>query len=154
MIALIQRVTQGRVTVDGASVGAIDAGLVALVCAERDDGEAQVDALVSKVLSYRVFEDDRGKMNLSVRDVDGGLLAVPQFTLAADTHSGTRPSFSPAALPQRGERLFHRFVEHAAPPPARARRATVPSVRRARARAARSRGEWTFRRKDAGSDGQ
>jgi D-aminoacyl-tRNA deacylase len=113
MIALIQRVTEGRVTVDGASVGAIDAGLVALVCAERDDGEAQVDALVRKVLSYRVFEDDRGKMNLSVRDVDGGLLAVPQFTLAADTHSGTRPSFSPAAPPERGERLFHRFVEHA-----------------------------------------
>ena len=113
MIALIQRVTQGRVTVDGASVGAIGAGLVALVCAERDDSEAEADALASKVLGYRVFEDDRGKMNLSVRDVDGGLLAVPQFTLAADTHSGTRPSFSPAAPPDRGERLFHRFVEHA-----------------------------------------
>ena len=113
MIALIQRVTQGRVTVDGASVGAIGAGLVALVCAERDDGETEADALASKVLGYRVFEDDRGKMNLSVRDVDGGLLAVPQFTLAADTHSGTRPSFSPAAPPERGERLFHRFVEHA-----------------------------------------
>ena len=107
MIALIQRVTQGRVTVDGASVGAIGAGLVALVCAERDDGETEADALASKVLGYRVFEDDRGKMNL------GGLLAVPQFTLAADTHSGTRPSFSPAAPPERGERLFHRFVEHA-----------------------------------------
>ena len=113
MIALIQRVTQGRVTVDGASVGAIGAGLVALVCAERDDSEAQADALVSKVLGYRVFEDDHGKMNLSVRDVDGGLLAVPQFTLAADTRSGARPSFSPAAPPERGERLFHRFVEHA-----------------------------------------
>src|SRR4249920_188679 len=92
MIALIQRVTQGRVTIDGTSVGAIGAGLVALVCAERDDGEAQADALVSKVLGYRVFEDDRGKMNFSVRDVDGGLLAAP---------------------PERGERLFHRFVEHA-----------------------------------------
>ena len=135
MIALIQRVTQGRVTVDGTSVGAIGAGLVALVCAERDDSEAQADALVSKVLGYRVFEDDRGKMNLSVRDVDGGLLAVPQFTLAADTRSGARPSFSPAAPPERGERLFHRFVEHA-----RARHGRVEA--------------GTFRRKDAGPVGQ
>ncbi|HTN49445.1 MAG TPA: D-aminoacyl-tRNA deacylase [Burkholderiaceae bacterium] len=113
MIALIQRVTHGRVTVDGARIGAIGRGLVALVCAERDDGEAQADALARKVLGYRVFGDEQGRMNLSVRDVDGGLLAVPQFTLAADTRSGARPGFSPAAAPERGERLFNCFVEQA-----------------------------------------
>lgn len=111
MIALIQRVTRGRVTVDGANVGAIGPGLVALVCAERDDGEAEADALVDKLLGYRVFGDAAGKMNLSVRDVGGGLLLVPQFTLAADTASGTRPSFTPAAAPELGRILFERFVE-------------------------------------------
>jgi D-tyrosyl-tRNA(Tyr) deacylase len=113
MIALIQRVTRGRVTVDGASVGAIGHGLVALVCAEREDGEAQADALARKVLGYRVFGDEHGRMNRSVADVEGGLLAVPQFTLAADTNTGARPSFTPAAEPQRGEQLFNRFVERA-----------------------------------------
>jgi D-tyrosyl-tRNA(Tyr) deacylase len=113
MIALIQRVTRGRVTVDGATVGAIGPGLVALVCAERDDGAAAADALVDKLLGYRVFGDAAGKMNLSVRDVGGGLLLVPQFTLAADTGSGTRPSFTPAAAPELGRRLFERFVERA-----------------------------------------
>jgi D-tyrosyl-tRNA(Tyr) deacylase len=113
MIALIQRVTQGRVTVDGATVGAIGPGLVALICAERDDGAAEADALVDKLLGYRVFGDAAGKMNLSVRDVGGGLLLVPQFTLAADTASGTRPSFTPAAAPELGRRLFERFVERA-----------------------------------------
>jgi D-aminoacyl-tRNA deacylase len=113
MIALIQRVTQGRVTVDGANVGAIGHGLVALICAERRDGDAEADALVDKLLGYRVFGDAGGKMNLSVRDVDGGLLLVPQFTLAADTASGTRPSFTPAAAPELGRRLFERFVERA-----------------------------------------
>jgi len=113
MIALIQRVTQGRVTVEGASVGSIGAGLVALVCAERGDAVAQADALVDKVLGYRVFGDAQGRMNLSVRDVAGGLLLVPQFTLAADTASGTRPSFSPAAAPDVGRALFERCVEYA-----------------------------------------
>lgn len=113
MIALIQRVTRGRVTVEGATVGAIGRGLVALVCAERNDGEAEADAMVSKLLGYRVFGDAAGKMNLSVRDVGGGLLLVPQFTLAADTASGTRPSFTPAAAPELGRRLFERFVERA-----------------------------------------
>ncbi len=113
MIALIQRVTRGRVTVDGATVGAIGPGLVALVCAVRDDGEAEADALVDKLLGYRVFGDAAGKMNLSVRDVGGGLLLVPQFTLAADTASGTRPSFTPAAAPEPGRKLFDRFVERA-----------------------------------------
>jgi D-tyrosyl-tRNA(Tyr) deacylase len=113
MIALIQRVTRGRVTVDGANVGAIGPGLVALVCAERDDGAAEADALVDKLLGYRVFGDAAGKMNLSLRDVSGGLLLVPQFTLAADTASGARPSFTPAAAPELGRRLFERFVERA-----------------------------------------
>ena len=111
MIALIQRVTRGRVTVDGAAVGAIGPGLVALVCAERHDGSAQADGLADKLLGYRVFNDAAGKMNLSVRDVSGGLLLVPQFTLAADTASGTRPSFTPAAAPELGKELFERFVD-------------------------------------------
>jgi D-tyrosyl-tRNA(Tyr) deacylase len=113
MIALIQRVTRGRVTVDGATVGTIGPGLVALVCAERYDGAAEADALVDKLLGYRVFGDAAGKMNLSVRDVGGGLLLVPQFTLAADTARGTRPSFTPAAAPEPGIELFERFVERA-----------------------------------------
>ncbi len=113
MIALIQRVTQGRVTIDGATVGAIGPGLVALVCAERNDGVTQADALVRKVLGYRVFADAQGKMNLNVADIGGGLLLVPQFTLAADTNSGTRPSFTPAAQPELGRRLFEWFVEQA-----------------------------------------
>lgn len=113
MIALIQRVTQGRVMVDGAPVGSIGPGLVALLCAERGDAAAEADALVDKVLGYRVFGDAAGRMNLSVRDVAGGLLLVPQFTLAADTASGTRPSFSPAAPPDVGRALFERSVEYA-----------------------------------------
>jgi D-tyrosyl-tRNA(Tyr) deacylase len=98
MIALIQRVTRGCVMVDGVTAGAIGAGLVALVCAERTDGEAEADALLAKLLGYRVFEDGDGKMNVSLRDAGGGLLVVPQFTLAADTMSGP-PSFTPAASP-------------------------------------------------------
>jgi D-tyrosyl-tRNA(Tyr) deacylase len=111
MIALIQRVARASVMVDGATVGAIGPGLLALVCAERGDREAEADALVTKLLGYRVFADADGKMNRSVRDVEGGLLVVPQFTLAADTMSGTRPSFTPAAPPETGERLYERFVE-------------------------------------------
>jgi D-aminoacyl-tRNA deacylase len=122
MIALIQRVTQGRVVVEGATVGAIGPGLLALVCAERHDAEPQADALLDKLLAYRVFADDEGKMNRSLRDVAGGLLLVPQFTLAADTMSGTRPSFSPAAVPETGRRLFEYFVARA-----RERHATVAS---------------------------
>jgi D-tyrosyl-tRNA(Tyr) deacylase len=113
MIALIQRVTRGRVAVDGATVGAIGPGLVVLVCAERHDGISEADGLVDKLLGYRVFNDAAGRMNLSVRDVRGGLLLVPQFTLAADTASGTRPSFTPAAAPELGIELFERFVERA-----------------------------------------
>ncbi|MFN3566947.1 MAG: D-aminoacyl-tRNA deacylase [Burkholderiaceae bacterium] len=113
MIALIQRVAQARVLVDGRVVGAIGRGLLALVCAERGDTEAQADALVTKMLGYRVFADDAGRMNRSVRDVGGGLLIVPQFTLAADTDTGTRPSFTPAAPPEEGRRLFGHFVAQA-----------------------------------------
>jgi D-tyrosyl-tRNA(Tyr) deacylase len=113
MIALLQRVSSASVVVDGATIGAIDAGLLVLVCAERNDTEKDADALLSKLLAYRVFGDDAGKMNRSVTDIAGGLLLVPQFTLAADTKSGTRPSFTPAAAPADGLRLFSYFVEQA-----------------------------------------
>jgi D-tyrosyl-tRNA(Tyr) deacylase len=110
VIALLQRVSSAGVVVDGALVGAIDAGLMVLVCAERDDTGREADALLTKLLGYRVFSDEAGKMNRSVADVGGGLLLVPQFTLAADTRSGTRPSFTPAAPPEQGRRLFDHFV--------------------------------------------
>ncbi|RJF99592.1 D-aminoacyl-tRNA deacylase [Noviherbaspirillum saxi] len=110
MIALLQRALEARVLVDGATVGQIGAGLMVLVCAERYDSEKEADALLAKLLAYRVFADDAGKMNRSVADVQGGLLLVPQFTLAADTRSGTRPSFTPAASPDEGRRLFEHFV--------------------------------------------
>jgi D-aminoacyl-tRNA deacylase len=110
MIALLQRVTHASVVVDDVTVGAIDTGLMTLVCAERGDTEKEADALLNKLLSYRVFSDDAGKMNRSVVDVQGGLLLVPQFTLAADTQSGTRPSFTPAAAPDIARRLFDYFV--------------------------------------------
>ena len=84
-----------------------------LVCAERGDGEAEADRLLERVLGYRVFSDAEGKMNLSLREVRGGLLLVPQFTLAADTHKGMRPSFTPAAPPEEGERLFDYFAANA-----------------------------------------
>ena len=113
MIALLQRASSASVVVDGAVVGAIGAGLMVLVCAERHDSEREADALLTKLLGYRVFADDAGKMNRSVADVEGGLLLVPQFTLAADTRSGTRPSFTPAAPPDEGRRLFDYFVERA-----------------------------------------
>lgn len=113
MIALLQRVTQASVVVDGGQVGAIGAGLMVLVCAEKGDTEKEADALLAKLLGYRVFSDEAGKMNRSVTDVAGGLLLVPQFTLAADTNSGTRPSFTPAAAPADGLRLFDHFVRQA-----------------------------------------
>ncbi|MHA4869556.1 D-aminoacyl-tRNA deacylase [Duganella sp. PWIR1] len=113
MIGLLQRVSSASVVVDGAMIGTIDAGLMVLVCAERNDTEKDADALLTKLLGYRVFADDAGKMNRSVTDTNGGLLLVPQFTLAADTKSGTRPSFTPAAAPADGLRLFNYFVEQA-----------------------------------------
>lgn len=110
MIALLQRVTHASVSVDGKTIGSIDAGLMVLLCAERGDSEKEADVLLTKLLGYRVFSDESGRMNCSVRDVAGGVLLVPQFTLAADTKSGTRPSFTPAAPPQEGLRLFDYFV--------------------------------------------
>ena len=113
MIALLQRVSEASVAVDGHVTGRIDKGLMVLLCAERGDTEKQADALLNRLLGYRVFYDENGKMNLSVTAVNGGLLLVPQFTLAADTSSGTRPSFSPAAPPEEGRRLFDYFVAQA-----------------------------------------
>lgn len=113
MIALLQRVTGARVEVDGRTVGAIGRGLLVLLCAERGDGERQADALLARLLAYRVFADDRGRMNRSLAEVGGGLLLVPQFTLAADTRSGLRPSFTPAAPPDTARRLFETFVTRA-----------------------------------------
>jgi D-aminoacyl-tRNA deacylase len=113
MIGLLQRVRQASVVVDGATVGAIGPGLMVLVCAEKGDTEREAEALLAKLLGYRVFSDEAGKMNRSVRDVEGGLLLVPQFTLAANTRSGTRPSFTPAAAPDDARRLFDHAVRRA-----------------------------------------
>jgi len=118
MIALIQRVLRADVSVDGQVVGAIGPGLLALVCAERGDDNAAADKLLGKVLGYRVFSDTQGKMNWGLQNIDGngahgGLLLVSQFTLAADTQSGMRPSFTPAAAPDDGRRLFDYFVTRA-----------------------------------------
>ena len=110
MIALIQRVAAASVAVGGETVGEIGAGLLALLGVERGDGEAEASRLAERVLGYRVFADDEGKMNRSLLDVRGELLVVPQFTLVADTKSGTRPSFSSGASPQEGKRLFDCFV--------------------------------------------
>ena len=113
MIGLLQRVARADVEVDGTCVGKIGPGLMVLVCAERGDSDAEADRLLERLLDYRIFADAGGKMNLSLRDVQGGLLLVPQFTLAADTRKGLRPSFTPAASPQEGERLFDYFVARA-----------------------------------------
>lgn len=111
MIALIQRVSEARVEVGGTVVGRIGVGLLALIGVEKDDGEATVPRLAQRLLGYRVFPDADGRMNLSLRDIGGALLLVPQFTLAADTHKGTRPSFSSAAAPARAAELFDRLVD-------------------------------------------
>ena len=113
MISLIQRVTHAGVTVDGEKIGHIGKGLLILLCAERDDTEKEADQLLERILNYRVFTDENGKMNLSVSAIGGEILIVPQFTLAADTRSGTRPSFSPAAPPETGKKLFDHFVKKA-----------------------------------------
>jgi D-aminoacyl-tRNA deacylase len=113
VIALLQRVTQASVSVEGQEIGRIQKGLMVLVCAERDDTEKEAQALLTKLLTYRVFADEAGKMNLNLEQVGGGLLLVPQFTLAADTRSGTRPSFTPAAPPDVAKKLFDYFVASA-----------------------------------------
>lgn len=110
MIALIQRVSEAEVRVGDETVGAIGAGILALVGVERGDDERAAERLVERVIGYRIFPDAQGRMNLCLADTSGALLAVPQFTLAADTHKGARPSFSGAAVPAEGERLFERFV--------------------------------------------
>ena len=114
MIALIQRVGQASVDVDGKTIASIGRGILALVGVERGDGEAEAARLAEKVLGYRVFPDAEGKMNLSLMDIAGELLAVPQFTLAADTKKGTRAGFSTAAPPSEGERLFLLFLKKTA----------------------------------------
>lgn len=120
MIALIQRVTDAKVVVGDETTGAIGPGILALVGVEKGDGEPQARRLCERVLGYRIFPDAEGKMNRSLAEMAGGLLLVPQFTLAADTHKGARPSFSSAAPPAEGEKWFAFFVGIA--------RASHPSV--------------------------
>lgn len=110
MIGLLQRVTQAQVAIDGAVVAEIGRGALLLVGVEAGDGAREADRLLERVLGYRIFPDGEGRMNLSVRDVGGGLLVVPQFTLAADTRKGARPSFSTAAPPETGQRLFEHLA--------------------------------------------
>ncbi|HOY01705.1 MAG TPA: D-aminoacyl-tRNA deacylase [Zoogloea sp.] len=110
MIALIQRVLEARVTVAGRTVGEIGPGLLALVAVEKHDQSANAARMAERLMGYRVFSDDGGKMNRSLADTGGGLLLVSQFTLAADTSKGTRPSFTPAAAPADAERLFDELV--------------------------------------------
>lgn len=111
MIVVLQRVTQAKVDIDEKTVGQIGKGLMVLVCAEKGDTDEKARLLAQRLLRYRVFEDENGKMNLSVTDVKGGLLLISQFTLAADTTCGNRPSFTPAAPPDEGKRLFDIFVQ-------------------------------------------
>ena len=111
MIALLQRVRSASVSVGGAVIGAIDRGVLVFAAVQRGDGDVQAERLAERILSYRVFGDAQGRMHLSVIDVAGGVLLVPQFTLAADTSRGTRASFSSAAAPEEGQRLFDRLVD-------------------------------------------
>ncbi len=111
MIGLLQRVTQASVTVDNEVVGQIGAGLLVLVGVQKHDTDQSAARLIERLLGYRVFPDDKGKMNLGLQDIKGGLLLVPQFTLAADTKKGMRPSFSAAAPPQKGEEFFNKLVQ-------------------------------------------
>jgi D-tyrosyl-tRNA(Tyr) deacylase len=111
MIALIQRVSRAQVRVDAEIVGAIGPGMLALVAVERGDGEREAQRLCERLLGYRMYADHAGKMNLSLRETGGGLLLVSQFTLAADTNSGMRPSFTPAAEPSEGQRWFDRLLD-------------------------------------------
>ncbi|MEO6625942.1 MAG: D-aminoacyl-tRNA deacylase [Burkholderiaceae bacterium] len=110
MKAVLQRVREASVTVDGHVIGRIDAGLLVFLCAERGDSESQADRMLAKILKLRIFADDNDKMNRSVQEIAGGLLVVSQFTLAADTSGGNRPGFSSAAAPADGQRLYDYFV--------------------------------------------
>ena len=111
MRALIQRVTQASVTVDGETIGKIGQGLLVLICAMQNDGDTAADQMAAKIAKLRIFADEDGKMNRSVRDIDGAALVVSQFTLAADTSRGNRPGFSAAAPPKEGARLYEYFAE-------------------------------------------
>ena len=113
MIALIQRVSEASVRIDDELVGAIGPGLLALVAVEAGDTPRTVERTLDRLLGYRVFPDDQGRMNRGLRETGGGLLLVPQFTLAADTRKGMRPSFSGAATPEQGARLFHLLLSQA-----------------------------------------
>jgi D-aminoacyl-tRNA deacylase len=113
MLTILQRVKSARVDIALQTVGAIDNGLLIFLCAERGDTDALADKLLAKILKLRIFSDEAGKMNRSVQDVDGGLLIVSQFTLAADVSGGNRPSFTNAALPDEGQRLYDHFVQQA-----------------------------------------
>ena len=113
MIAILQRVSEASVRVDGEVIGQIGAGILVLLCAEKGDTEAVADKMLAKMLKLRIFGDGAGKMNLSVQDVAGGLLVVSQFTLAADVSSGSRPGFSGAAAPEDARRLYDHFVAQA-----------------------------------------
>ncbi|MGJ7487626.1 D-aminoacyl-tRNA deacylase [Variovorax sp. LT2P21] len=113
MKAVLQRVREARVEIAGETVGAIGAGLLVLLCAERGDTDAVADRMLAKILKLRIFSDDAGKMNRSVQDIGGGLLVVSQFTLAADVSGGNRPSFTQAAAPDEGRRLYDLFVAQA-----------------------------------------
>jgi D-tyrosyl-tRNA(Tyr) deacylase len=113
VIALLQRVSRAQVDVGGQTIGAINQGLLVLVCAEPTDTSATAERLLAKVLKLRIFGDEAGKMNLSVQDVQGGLLIVSQFTLAADTRSGNRPGFKDAAPPEQGRALYQHLVDRA-----------------------------------------
>ncbi|MDQ0083443.1 D-tyrosyl-tRNA(Tyr) deacylase [Variovorax boronicumulans] len=113
MKAVLQRVANARVDIAGRTVGAIDTGLLVLLCAERGDVDALADRMLAKILKLRIFSDEAGKMNRSVQDIGGGLLVVSQFTLAADVSGGNRPSFTQAAPPDEGRRLYEYFVAQA-----------------------------------------
>ncbi len=113
MIGLLQRVDRAHVEIDGENVGAIERGLLVLVGVQRNDDETKAGRLLERLLGYRVFPDESGRMNLSLSDIDGGLLLVPQFTLAADTRQGTRAGFSRAAAPELGKQLFEHLLAQA-----------------------------------------
>ncbi|WP_457665655.1 D-aminoacyl-tRNA deacylase [Thiolapillus sp.] len=113
MIGLLQRVSRASVEVEGEVIGEIGRGLLVLIGVQRDDSAQRADRLLERLLGYRVFPDDAGRMNRSLQDIQGGLLLVPQFTLPADTRKGTRPGFSTAAAPEEGKRLFHHILQKA-----------------------------------------
>ena len=113
MITIIQRVTSAKVTVNQQDIGSIGTGILALVAVEKNDTPKEAERLLERILNYRIFADEADRMNLSVRDINGGLLLVPQFTLAANTQKGNRPSFVSAAPPEQGRELFNYLQQHA-----------------------------------------